>query len=249
LFLCNVPNAIVRRVEFLSEDVAAWQDAIEIQTSGDILVERNWFGFYTATQSGGTALRIENATGSIRIFKNTVDGFHDFGVSIQNILFDVPVRIDNNSMWLDLCTAIALAPNTGSTEGFNACVRNNLFISRGTVFLLDLGLQPFDANACVPASGQNVMTPDVDPICQGTCTGVCLGGSGPLCPSIAYQNTDFDDRLCPTADGSLVDAAVAITGWGVTDDPSEPYVGAGPDVGSFELGSSSQLAGFTYQCP
>ena len=102
--------------------------------------------------------------------------------------------------------------------------------------------------ACAGGSRKNANLGSCAPAASVTCSTHCNAGDRALCDTIATPSFEADGT-CPLATSVLVDAGADLGLDLVDNDPAAFFLGAAPDLGGRERGSSRVYGGTSYSCP
>ncbi len=246
-------GSTVRNLAFVDVTSAAVIDAPDVTFSGNAVRAETRAGealvrigmtaararvsanHFVSTPASQSAILVESAQDT-RVEMNVIDGAYTYAIDA-----DRPggaLRLDQNSLRLTEGTGVRLDARPNA----DLCVRNNAIVVDANATAFEISMQArFEACDAVD-TGHNAVGGAGTP-CAGTC-GLCAG-DGPLC---AADAAFADDALCLATDSALIDDGADL-GLDLVDDDDARFLGARPDVGAREAGSTRAFGGAASTCP
>jgi hypothetical protein len=190
---------------------------------------------FLSTPTSQSAIVIDGAQDT-RVEMNVIDGAYTYAVDVARP--GGALKLDQNSLRLGAGTGVRFDARPNAT----LCVRNNAIVVDANATAFDVSMQARFGACDAIDTGHNAVGGAGTP-CSGTC-GLCAG-AGPLC---AAEAAFADEALCPATGSALIDDGADL-GLDLVDDDEARFLGARPDVGAREAGSTRAFGGAASTCP
>lgn len=244
-------GSTVRNLAFVDVTIAAVIDAQDVTFSGNAVRAETRAGaalvqvaaararvsanHFLSTPTSQSAIVIEGAQDT-RVEMNVIDGAYTYAIDV-----DRPggaLKLDQNSLRLSAGTGVRFDARPNA----DLCVRNNAIVVDANATAYAIVMQARFGACDAIDTGHNAVGGAGTP-CSGTCD-LCAG-AGPLC---AAEAAFADEALCPATGSALIDDGADL-GLDLVDDDEARFLGARPDVGAREAGSTRAFGGAASTCP